>query len=269
MMLLEHRGQRPRIHASAYVAPNATICGDVTIGAHSRILFGAVIVAEGGPVEIGAYCVIMEQAVIRGTPNYPTSVGEHSLVGPHAYLTGCVVAPNVFLATGVKIFTGAQIGTRAEVRINAVVHLQTIVPPDTTVPIGWVAVGNPAEILPPHEHDRIWQIQEPLNFAHTVFGVTDAPSGDSIMPELTRRYTRALSAHWAMSLTTSKISRPLMKTTARLLRERSVNYTIVCNAAPKLASPDAIMPLWSSYNKHMRELCCATRTRIPSSAQSE
>jgi len=52
-MLIEHRGIQPRIHESAYIAPTAVICGDVTIGENSRVLFGAVIVAEGGPVVIG------------------------------------------------------------------------------------------------------------------------------------------------------------------------------------------------------------------------
>ncbi len=48
-MLLEHQGKRPRIHESAYVAPTATICGDIVVGAESRVLFGAIITAEGGP----------------------------------------------------------------------------------------------------------------------------------------------------------------------------------------------------------------------------
>ena len=57
-MLLEHRGKGPRIHESAYVAPTAVICGDVTIGENCQILFGAVLVAEGGPVVIGCNCII-------------------------------------------------------------------------------------------------------------------------------------------------------------------------------------------------------------------
>jgi hypothetical protein len=48
-MLLEHQGKRPRIYEAAYFAPTATLCGDVTIGVESRVLFGAVLVAEGGP----------------------------------------------------------------------------------------------------------------------------------------------------------------------------------------------------------------------------
>ncbi len=194
-MQIEHQDKRPRVHESVYVAPTATICGDVTVGENCRILFGAVLVAEGGPVTIGSHCIIMENAVIRGTPRYPASLGDHVLVGPRAYLTGCTVEDSAFLATGATVFNGARIGTRAEVRINGVVHLKTILPADTTVPIGWVAVGDPAEILPPEEHDRIWAIQEPLDFPRTVFGLERAPAGETIMPELTRRYARFLGRH--------------------------------------------------------------------------
>ena len=194
-MLLEHLGKKPQIHKSAYVAPTATVCGDVTIGEHSRVLFGAVLVAEGGPVVIGAHCIVMENAVIRGTPRHPTIVGDHVLVGPRAYLTGCTVEDSAFLATGATVFSGARIGTRAEVRINGLVHLKTYLPPDDLVPIGWVAVGDPAEILPPGDHERIWAIPEPLDFPRTVFGIERAPTGETIMPELTRRYARALGRH--------------------------------------------------------------------------
>jgi carbonic anhydrase/acetyltransferase-like protein (isoleucine patch superfamily) len=196
-MLLEHRGKRPRIHETAYVAPTATVCGDVTIGAHSRVLFGAVLTAEGGPVEIGAHCIVMENAVIRGTARHPARLGDHILVGPRAYLTGCTVAESAFLATGATVFNGARIGARAEVRINGVVHVNTALPADATVPIGWIAVGDPAEILPPGERERIWAIQEPLDFPRTVFGLERAPAGQTIMPELTRRYARALERHRA------------------------------------------------------------------------
>ncbi len=194
-MIIEHNGKRPRIHESVYVAPSAVVCGDVSIGEDTRVLFGAVITAEGGPVEIGAGCIIMENAVIRGAGKHPAEVGDNVLVGPRAYLTGCRIEDEVFLATGATIFNGAVIKKRAEVRINGVVHLKTVVPEDAVVPIGWVAVGDPAEILPPDEHKKIWEIQEPLNFPLTVFGLERAPVGRSIMPELTKRYAAALARH--------------------------------------------------------------------------
>lgn len=194
-MLLEHQGKTPRVHKSAYVAPSAIISGDVAVGEESRVLFGAVITSEGGPVSIGADCIVMENTVIRGTSRHPTSVGNHVLIGPHAYLSGCTVEEDVFIATGATVFNGARIGRRSEVRVNGVVHIKTNIPQDTVVPIGWVAVGSPARILPPKDHEMIWAIQEPLNFPKEVFGLERAPKGETIMPELTRRYSRALGGH--------------------------------------------------------------------------
>lgn len=194
-MLLEHEGRRPSIDTSAYVAPNATVSGDVRIGPESRILFGAVLTAEGGPVILGRRCVVMEQAVLRGTKAHPLRLGDHVLVGPHAHLSGCAVEDNVFIATGASIFNGARIGARSTVRINGVVHIKTVLAPDAVVPIGWVAVGDPARILPPDAHDEIWAVQGPLNFSKTVFGLDPAPAGQSNMPARMRRYAASLGRH--------------------------------------------------------------------------
>jgi carbonic anhydrase/acetyltransferase-like protein (isoleucine patch superfamily) len=87
-MLFEHQGALPRIDATTRVAPNATICGDVTIGPNCSIGFGAVITAESGPVRIGANCVIMDTAVIRGVRGNPVTIGENVMIGPRAYLCG-------------------------------------------------------------------------------------------------------------------------------------------------------------------------------------
>jgi hypothetical protein len=60
------------------------------------------------------------------------------------------------------------------------------------VPIGWIAVGNPAQILPPGEHDRIWAIQQPLNFPLTVYGFERS---EADMVKITRRLSDALGSH--------------------------------------------------------------------------
>ena len=80
VLLLEHQGQRPRADPSSYIAPNATLCGDVSIGNGTAVLFGAVMTADGGPVKIGRNCMIMENAVIRGTERHPATVGGRSTV---------------------------------------------------------------------------------------------------------------------------------------------------------------------------------------------
>jgi carbonic anhydrase/acetyltransferase-like protein (isoleucine patch superfamily) len=191
-MLLSHNGKSPVIHPTAYVAPTATICGDVTIGANCRVMFGACLAAEGGSIEIGTQCIILENAVIRSTTSHSTRIGDYCLVGPNAHLVGCTVENEVFIATGAAVFHGAILGARSEVRINGVVHLKTKLPESATVPIGWVAVGDPAAVLPPHEHDQIWAIQKPLNFPLTAYGID---RNDATMEKITERMARLLGSH--------------------------------------------------------------------------
>jgi carbonic anhydrase/acetyltransferase-like protein (isoleucine patch superfamily) len=191
MMLLEHHGLAPQVDPSAYVAPTATVCGNVRIGPGCRILFGAVLTAEGGPVELGENDVVMENAVLRGTRQDPLRLGAHCLVGPRAYLVGATIADEVFLATGATVFNGAQVERGCEVRINGTVHLRSRLSAGTTVPIGWIAVGDPARILPPGQHEEIWAVQQRLDFPGYVFGL----GRDASMADLTGRYGHALGRH--------------------------------------------------------------------------
>ena len=194
-MLIEHQGKQPKIHETAYVAPTAVICGNVTVGAQCRIMFGAVIVAEGGKATLGDHCIVMENAVVRASSRHPIKIGNHVLIGPRAYLTGCTIEDDVFLATGSTIFNGAHIGARSEVRINGTVHLNSHLAPDSTMPIGWVAVGDPATLHPPSEHDEIWSVHGPIDVPGAVFGLSRPGPGETNMPELTRRYAKGLSSH--------------------------------------------------------------------------
>jgi carbonic anhydrase/acetyltransferase-like protein (isoleucine patch superfamily) len=194
-MILTHEGKTPELHIDAYVAPNATVCGDVRLGPGVRVMFGACVVAEGQPLVVGANTIIMENAVVRSTGEHATRIGASCLIGPHAHLVGCTLADAVFVATGAAVFHGATLGFGAEVRVHGVVHLRTSLPAHATVPIGWVAVGTPAEILPPEQHEAIWALQRPLDFPGFVYGVARPPEGESAMPEITRRRSAALARH--------------------------------------------------------------------------
>src|SRR5205823_2265011 len=124
-MILVHSHKKPTFDSTVYVAPTATVCGDVSIGAHSRIMFGACLVAEAGSIEIGTHCIVLENAVIRSTSRHSVRIGDHCLIGPNAHVTGCTVKDEVFIATGAAVFHGAILEARSEVRVNAVVHLKT------------------------------------------------------------------------------------------------------------------------------------------------
>lgn len=170
-MLIEHRGKHPTVHADAYVAPTAMLVGDVTVDAGARVLHLAVLSAEDGSVSVGENSVIMEHALVRGRRDHPAIVGAAVMVGPHTHVNGSVVEDEAFIATGASLFPGSRVGTGAEVRVHGTVQVNSRVGPGEIVPIGWVAVGNPARILPPERHDEIWAAQRELDFPGTVYGV--------------------------------------------------------------------------------------------------
>lgn len=195
-MVIKHFDKAPKIDATAFIAPNAVICGEVRIGKNVVIMFGVQIIAESSPIVIEDNCIILENAVIRGTDTFPVSIGANCLIGPHAHLAGCTVEENVFIATGASIFHGAILRSGSEVCINGVVHLNTELPADTSVPISWIAIGSPAQILPPDKHDEIWAVQKPLNFPLTVYGIDRPKSGEpNNMAEICKVMSDRLKFH--------------------------------------------------------------------------
>ena len=143
-MLIEHLGIAPALDAQAMIAPDATVCGDVRIGAGSRIMHGARLIAEGGRIEIGEFCIVLENTVLRATEQHDCQIGGQVLIGPHAHVVGAEIEDEVFLATGSSIFHGARIGRRSVVRINGIVHVNSVLAAGSTVPIGWIACGRTA-----------------------------------------------------------------------------------------------------------------------------
>jgi carbonic anhydrase/acetyltransferase-like protein (isoleucine patch superfamily) len=196
-MLIEHQGKRPSIDPTAYVAPTAVICGDVTIGPRTHVSYGAVIEAHGAPVRIGTQCVVRENLNIRSTNQDGVEIGDYVLIGPHASLKGRTVEDECFLATGVRIFHSARVGRRTEVRIDGVVHVRSVLPPNSLVPIKWVAVGDPAQLFPPDKQEEIDTILRQMNFPQQAYGL-ERQSGSGVdmdMKELTRRVTIGLADH--------------------------------------------------------------------------
>jgi carbonic anhydrase/acetyltransferase-like protein (isoleucine patch superfamily) len=186
----------PTVHPDAYVASTAVLSGQVSVGSGSCVRHGAVLTADGGPVDVGANCMIMEHAVLRGTPRHPLVIGDHVLVGPHSYLTGCRVDDEVFIATGAMVFNGARMGRASSVALGGAVHIGCVVPPETRIPIGWVAVGNPARLYPPNEAEQIRAgLEEAGGFLPFVLGADPMADRGQQMRTAMRRYTGTLAHH--------------------------------------------------------------------------
>jgi carbonic anhydrase/acetyltransferase-like protein (isoleucine patch superfamily) len=130
----------PRIDPEAYVHPDATVIGNVAIGAGSTIWPQAVLRGDYGAITVGARTSVQDGAVLHTTPLLPTTVGDDVVVGHLAHLECCTVHD------GALIGTGSVVLHRAVVEQGALVGAGAVVPNGMVVPAGAMALGVPAKI---------------------------------------------------------------------------------------------------------------------------
>jgi carbonic anhydrase/acetyltransferase-like protein (isoleucine patch superfamily) len=172
-MLIRHRGTAPRVDPTAYVAPNATLVGDVRVAAHARVMYGAVVDAEASRVEIGESTIVAENAVIRatGVTVAPVGIADHVFVGPHATVLGAEIGSCAYLAAGVTVLHGARLGAGASVAVGALVHARTVLPEEFFVPPHTTAVGDPVTVYTPDQVTEVAEAIRAVGFADAAFGV--------------------------------------------------------------------------------------------------
>ena len=177
-MLLRHRGREPVVDPSAFVAPTATLVGDVRVGPRARVMYGAVLDAEASRVEVGECAIVCEHAVLRATAaagtQRPVVVGDHAFVGPHATLLGCRVDRCAYLATGVTVLQAARVAAGGSVAVGALVHAGAVVPEEFFLPPNMVAVGDPVQVLAPDDPGALAEAVRSTGFARLAFGVEAA-----------------------------------------------------------------------------------------------
>ena len=132
----------PEIHPDAFVHPEATVIGNVTIGAESTIWPQAVLRGDYGAIVVGARTSIQDGAVIHCTAAHSTRIGDDCVIGHLAHLEGCTVEDAALVGTGSIVLH------RAIVRTNALVGAGAVVPAGLEVPSGAMALGVPAKIRP-------------------------------------------------------------------------------------------------------------------------
>ena len=194
-MIVSSATKKPKIHSSAYVAPSATIAGDVTIGADCAVLHGAVIVAEGAPVTIGKETVIMENAVLKASGGsavqFPLEIGERCIVGPHAYVVGARIGNGCFVASGSKIFNGATLEDGSGVALGGIVHVKSRLPKGGSVPMQHIAFGDPATMYPP---DKAPEIHAKMHFYEDVFNLESGPDVRARAAQAYAKFLRKMHA---------------------------------------------------------------------------
>jgi carbonic anhydrase/acetyltransferase-like protein (isoleucine patch superfamily) len=130
----------PSLHPDAWVHPDATIIGDVIVGAGSTIWPQAVLRGDYGWIRIGARTSIQDGTVIHCTAELPTVIGDDCVIGHLAHLECCTVEDRALVGTNAVVLH------RATVRSNALVGASALVPNGMEVPSGAMALGVPARL---------------------------------------------------------------------------------------------------------------------------
>ena len=139
-MIVPIEGHAPDISKAAFVAENATVCGNVVVGEDSSIWFGAVLRAEGEPMRIGKRTNIQDNVTVHIDNGFPVTIGNEVTVGHNAVVHGCTVENGVLIGMGSTILNGAVIGEGSVVAAGALVLEGAVVPPNSLV------AGVPAKV---------------------------------------------------------------------------------------------------------------------------
>ena len=140
MPLYALKGVRPKIHPDVWVAPNATIIGDVEIGGGSSVWFGAVLRGDVMPIRIGARSNIQDNAVVHVTGGRAsTIIGDDVTVGHSAIIHGCTVGNRCLISMGSIVLDGAV------VEDDVLVGAGSLVSPGAKIASRSLAIGRPAK----------------------------------------------------------------------------------------------------------------------------
>ncbi|MAT98235.1 MAG: gamma carbonic anhydrase family protein [Anaerolineaceae bacterium] len=139
-MIIEFKGKRPQIAPSAYIAPNATLIGDVVIEDEASVWFGAVIRGDHGRIVIGARTSVQDNVVLHVNNRHDTIIEADVTIGHGAVLEGCHLHAGVLVGMNATVLSGAI------VEAGVLVAAGSVVAENQHIPAGVLAAGVPARV---------------------------------------------------------------------------------------------------------------------------
>jgi carbonic anhydrase/acetyltransferase-like protein (isoleucine patch superfamily) len=152
MALIAFGPHSPVVAENVFIAPTATLIGEVTVSPEVTIMFGAVVRADRDSITIGVGSNIQDTVVIHGDPGFPTRIGARVSVGHGAIVHGAQVEDDCLIGMGATLLNGVHLGRGSLVAAGSVILEGTIIPP------GSLVAGVPGKIrrtLSPEESDAI------------------------------------------------------------------------------------------------------------------
>jgi carbonic anhydrase/acetyltransferase-like protein (isoleucine patch superfamily) len=141
--LAVHLSRTPDTTQAAFVAPNATVVGDVVLGPGSSVWYGCVLRGDINRIEIGAGSNVQDGTIVHLSDDHGVRVGRHSTIGHAAIIHACEIGDECLIGMGATVLDGAKIGDGCIVGANALVTQRFVAPP------GSMVLGAPAKVVRP------------------------------------------------------------------------------------------------------------------------
>lgn len=141
MPLYSFEGRAPDVHPGAFIAPTATLLGDVTVEEGASVWYGAVLRADHGPILVRRDANVQDGAVLHG--GEPTEVGEGATVAHACVVHGARIGAGALVGNGSTVQDGAVVGRRT------LIGAGSLVTPGTVIPDEVVAMGSPCRVRGP------------------------------------------------------------------------------------------------------------------------
>ncbi len=141
--LARHLNQKPRVTEAAFIASNATLLGDIELGAKSSIWYGAILRADINSIRIGPGTNLQDGVIVHLADDAGVTVGEFTTVGHRATLHACKIGNECLIGMGATVLDHAEIGDHCMIGAN------TLVPQRMKIPAGSMVYGTPARIIRP------------------------------------------------------------------------------------------------------------------------
>ena len=153
MPLFSFEGRTPSVHPTAFVAPTATLVGDVRVEADASIWYGAVLRADLGPIVVREGANVQDGCVLHGGDDPVTEIGPGATIGHLCVVHGCVIGAEALVGNGATIQDGARIGA------GCLIGARATVPPNTVVPDGQLVLGGVAAVKGPLTDSARWWVE--------------------------------------------------------------------------------------------------------------
>ena len=138
-----HLGRTPDLSRAGFVAPNATILGDVTLGSLSSVWYGCVLRGDINSIVIGDGTNVQDGTIVHLADDYGVRVGDYTTIGHAAIIHACEIGNECLIGMGSTVLDGASIGDHCIVGANALVTQRFVAPP------GSMILGAPAKVVRP------------------------------------------------------------------------------------------------------------------------